>query len=209
MKVKISLLILVLIVIGLYVKYNKTSTYLPVPIVNKTEQILKLGQLGNFEKVSIKPISIEEDSRCPIDVQCIQAGTVRVKIEVSSNNSSDTSIVKLGEEFTTKDVKIILTNVSPITNSKIKIEDNDYRLTFKVVDQDVSVPGDVTGKCYIGGCSSQICSDKPDQVSTCEYREQYACYKTAVCERQSTGLCGWTQTEELRICLGRGKTILF
>jgi hypothetical protein len=58
-----------------------------------------------------------------------------------------------------------------------------------------------SGGCFIGGCSSQICSDDPDAVSTCEFREEYACYKTGRCERQAGGQCGWTETPELAICL--------
>lgn len=57
------------------------------------------------------------------------------------------------------------------------------------------------GSCYIGGCSGQICSDQKGMVSTCEYREEYACYKTAKCERQVSGKCGWTQTSALLSCL--------
>lgn len=55
--------------------------------------------------------------------------------------------------------------------------------------------------CYIGGCSQTICSDEPGAVSTCEYRPEYACYNTAVCEKQASGKCGWTETEELIACL--------
>lgn len=58
-----------------------------------------------------------------------------------------------------------------------------------------------TGGCYIGGCSSQICSDQPDMASTCEYRAEYSCYQTATCERQASGQCGWTQTAALSLCL--------
>lgn len=59
----------------------------------------------------------------------------------------------------------------------------------------------VSGGCFIGGCSSQICSDQEGMMSTCEYKEEYACYKTAKCERQTSGQCGWTQTAELAACL--------
>jgi len=55
--------------------------------------------------------------------------------------------------------------------------------------------------CYIGGCSQQICSGEPDVASTCEYREEYACYQTATCEKQSDGNCGWTQDLGLTTCL--------
>jgi len=57
------------------------------------------------------------------------------------------------------------------------------------------------GKCYVGGCSGQICADTEGMVSTCEYREVYGCYRTATCERQSTGKCGWTETAELSQCI--------
>lgn len=56
-------------------------------------------------------------------------------------------------------------------------------------------------KCYVGGCSGQICSDKEGVASTCEYREEYACYKDAKCERQNNGQCGWTNTAALTSCL--------
>ncbi len=58
----------------------------------------------------------------------------------------------------------------------------------------------VVKACRPTGCSSQICSDE-DMMTTCEYRSQYACYKTAECKRQSNGQCGWTQDSTLLACL--------
>lgn len=55
--------------------------------------------------------------------------------------------------------------------------------------------------CYVGGCSGQICSENEGVISTCEWREEYACYRTATCEVQADGNCGWTQTAELQACL--------
>ncbi len=60
---------------------------------------------------------------------------------------------------------------------------------------------DTVAECFVGGCSSQLCTDQPDMASDCMYREEYACYQTATCERQSTGQCGWTETNELRACI--------
>ncbi len=57
------------------------------------------------------------------------------------------------------------------------------------------------GGCYVGGCSSQLCSDQPNAVSTCEYRPEYSCYQRGRCERQMNGACGWTPTAELQACL--------
>jgi len=55
--------------------------------------------------------------------------------------------------------------------------------------------------CFVGGCSGQICSNKKDIITTCEYKAEYACYKEARCEKQSNGQCGWTQTPALTACI--------
>ena len=62
---------------------------------------------------------------------------------------------------------------------------------------------ETVSSCNIGGCSGQVCSDRPpeDIVTTCEWREEYACYREATCERQADGECGWTETPELQECL--------
>ncbi len=56
--------------------------------------------------------------------------------------------------------------------------------------------------CFIGGCGSEICSDDPHAISTCEARETDACYQRfGVCGRQENGACGWNDTANLRACL--------
>jgi hypothetical protein len=59
------------------------------------------------------------------------------------------------------------------------------------------------GSCVVGGCSGQLCVDSSqgDVVSTCEWRDSYACYQGATCERQQNGQCGWTATPTLTQCL--------
>lgn len=64
----------------------------------------------------------------------------------------------------------------------------------------VASEGECGGGCRRTGCSGQICSDE-DVITTCEWREEYACYRSASCERQADGECGWTMTDELRMCL--------
>lgn len=60
----------------------------------------------------------------------------------------------------------------------------------------------VDSACEVSGCSGQLCVEAgADIVTTCEWREEYACYRSASCERQADGRCGWTDTAELRACL--------
>lgn len=73
----------------------------------------------------------------------------------------------------------------------------------RVLPEIPSNPGNVIDSfCRSTGCSGQICAEE-DVMTTCEFREEYVCYQTARCERQSNGRCGWTETSELRQCLSR------
>ncbi len=58
--------------------------------------------------------------------------------------------------------------------------------------------------CAIGGCSQQICGEAgevEDVATTCEWKEEYACYAASRCEKQASGQCGWTETENFNQCL--------
>jgi len=61
--------------------------------------------------------------------------------------------------------------------------------------------------CKIGGCSGELCvaPGEPD-VSICIWREEYACYADAKCERQPDGDCGWTPTVELKECIEKAQS---
>jgi eight-cysteine-cluster-containing protein len=63
-----------------------------------------------------------------------------------------------------------------------------------------------TKSCKVGGCSSQLClnADAEEMMTTCEYREEYACYRQTKCEVQASGECGWTENEEFIQCLAVG-----
>ena len=59
-------------------------------------------------------------------------------------------------------------------------------------------------KCVSAGCSSHVCTEESEAaniVTTCEYKAEYACYRSAKCERQMNGHCGWTKTPALDTCL--------
>lgn len=64
-------------------------------------------------------------------------------------------------------------------------------------------PPPVDGECITSGCSGQLCvpADADPIGTTCEWREEYACYQAAACEKQADGACGWTPTDELAQCL--------
>jgi hypothetical protein len=114
-------------------------------------------------------------------------------LDWSYANLDDDQISKLANEMVSTPGGIIIagdryTYRENNQNAKGRTVTAAYR---RLVDQ----------SCYVGGCSGQICSDQEGVISTCEWRDEYACYQTATCARQPDGQCGWTPTEELNSCL--------
>lgn len=161
---------------------------------------LRLNEVASFPNgFSMRPVAVVEDSRCPENARCVWAGQVRVSVRVRSGMGTSNHVLTLGgPSVTTEAEEISLVGVEPGKLAGKEIANADYRLTFQVTERIVIKP---PAQCYIGGCSAQLCTDDPGAVSTCEYRAEYACYKTAECKRQQNGQCGWTETSELKSCL--------
>lgn len=160
---------------------------------------LSINEVAGFKDgLAIRPAAVVEDSRCPQDVLCIQAGTVKVSLKADVNGKDDMEVIELGKSITLGSDTVTFTAAEPVRMKDAPPTQSAYRLTFVV---EPTKKEEVSAKCYIGGCSSEVCTDKPGAVSTCIYRDSYACYKGATCERQANGACGWTQTTELKACL--------
>jgi len=87
-------------------------------------------------KLTIKFSELIEESRCPTDVQCIQAGSARIKIEVK-NGKSAAKTFELATGAKAKSIAvgghtIKLTDLNPHPASNIRIDRNGYPATFSV-----------------------------------------------------------------------------
>lgn len=158
---------------------------------------LALDQPAVFKDgLSIRPVTVTEDSRCPMGVQCIQAGTVKLSLRVNTGNGPKIETIQLGQSVTVGTDTITLDSVSPSHPKSNTILPSSYRFTFILSHGGISA-----APCYVGGCSAELCTDSPGAVSPCLYHPSYGCYKSATCERQSNGSCGWTETAALKACL--------
>lgn len=106
-----------------------TTTSTPNSIFLETT----IGRAANGLGVTITPISVVEDSRCPIDVQCIQAGTVRLQATLASGLGTGTQVFTLGTPITTETETVTLFSVTPTKEAGKAISSSDYRFIFKVV----------------------------------------------------------------------------
>jgi len=208
MKKDLSILaVLLVIIVGGAILFNgPDGTDLSGEDTNPTPQEgsvrLKLGQSANIQGLMITPRSMVDDSRCPTGVECVWAGTVRVNTEIFSGLGTSNQVIEINKSITTEAEEVTLTEVTPYPKAGSTINSADYRITYSVKKREAPQGG---GRCYVGGCSSQLCTDEPGMVSTCEYTAAYACYKGAKCERQTNGQCGWTQTESLKMCLDNAR----
>ena len=117
------------------VSYEATSS--PTnEYADKVKQEFTLGIGESLETKAgwlITPIAVVEDSRCPVDVQCIQAGTVRVKVHLVTHDFDGDQILTLGKNHLVfwEDLTLIAVTPTPLSTTNPTVK--DYRFTFSVV----------------------------------------------------------------------------
>lgn len=92
----------------------------------------RLGQSVEALGEIITPKTVLEDSRCPSDVQCIWAGTVRVEGVVQGGMGEGSLTFELDKMNTTEVNEITLVGVEPYPMSTDEIRGEEYVLTFVV-----------------------------------------------------------------------------
>ena len=92
----------------------------------------RIGQRIESNGLAATPIALVEDSRCPQDVQCIQAGTVKVSVKFEYGALSRTQTFALNEPVTIAGITGTLIDVSPEKESGTALTGSDYIFTFEV-----------------------------------------------------------------------------
>ncbi len=92
----------------------------------------RIGQEVSGLDVSITPLAVLQDSRCPVGVQCIWAGTVKIKARLISGLGIATQEFILGEPITTEAEMITLQSVSPAPTAGVPISEGDYVFQFEI-----------------------------------------------------------------------------
>lgn len=104
--------------------------------------VLRVGQEVSVadQKLSVKFVSVPEDSRCPKGVNCIWAGNVRVQLQVTKTKSKPMKVeLNLnprdfpdGEGGNYGDYKIKLVKVDPYPVADQPIKAGDYTATLSI-----------------------------------------------------------------------------
>lgn len=107
--------------------------------VKKSETIrVLINHEKRFPKsrLSVRFVELVEDSRCPVDTNCVWAGNAKIKIRVSRNGrSQDLTLDTNGQNqaATAEGYSIKLIALTPTPRSNIRINRNGYVATFSVV----------------------------------------------------------------------------
>jgi hypothetical protein len=95
--------------------------------------VLKPGQTGTVGQLSLTFNSLVQDSRCPIDVECIQAGAVNTNVTLAVPGFKQTRNMPSDEvplEF--HGYKISIINIEPSRRSGQEIPGGLYVITFHI-----------------------------------------------------------------------------
>lgn len=112
---------------------NEESVDAIVAFINTSDVVAaSLNEGASALGVKVTPLSVKEDSRCPVDVQCIQAGTVRLEATLESGLGLGTQIFTLGEAITTEAQVVVLERVEPAAKAGEDIEPGSYRFYFRI-----------------------------------------------------------------------------
>lgn len=108
----------------------------PLPAIRSVP--VATGAIGNRSELggrTIAPLEIIEDSRCPANVRCIQAGTVRLKVKVQKRRASSEAIVGLDQPVQLQKAWLHLVGVCPARVVPDVLSASDYRFTFAITDR--------------------------------------------------------------------------
>lgn len=97
----------------------------PAKTTGKYQAFSKLG-------VTITPLEVMQDSRCPRGAECVWAGTVELKARLDSARESKEEVLKLGTPVAFDGKQVELTGVAPVKELDKTISPDEYRFTFSV-----------------------------------------------------------------------------
>src|SRR4051794_21456598 len=98
---------------------------------------LKINHQRNVAsgRISVRFVKMEEDSRCPRDVQCIQAGNAKVRVRVSRGRKAEVLTLSTdarNDMASFEGYEFRLVGLTPEPRSNIRINPDGYVATLEV-----------------------------------------------------------------------------
>ena len=91
---------------------------------------VRLGQVAYVNGPQVRVTQVIEDSRCPVDAQCVWAGRLIVRATVLGGALARQLDLTLGIPVTVADGSLTLVEAIPQRISKVRSKPLPYRFTF-------------------------------------------------------------------------------
>ncbi len=91
---------------------------------------IAIGQSAWLGDAIVTPLALVEDSRCPADAQCVQAGKLTVSTRITSTHWQQTVPLTLGEPYRVMSRNFVLVSATPTKNAGQEIPPGAYRFAF-------------------------------------------------------------------------------
>lgn len=91
-----------------------------------------LDEMVYQQGITLLPTRVIEDSRCPLDVRCVWAGTVRVQTRGAHDMSTSTMVLEFGQSIITDSAEITLVEVQPEPKADSAPAPSDYVFIFEI-----------------------------------------------------------------------------
>ncbi len=105
----------------------------PTPAPNDNDVTAALNQTVSANGVSITPLVVVSDSRCPANANCIWAGEVELRVRLQKGAVSREVVIKSNASISFENTTVTMTTVLPQKISGTNIPSANYRFTFDVV----------------------------------------------------------------------------
>lgn len=109
---------------------------------------LRPGQEVKVEETGLRVrlVSVDEDSRCPVGVNCVWAGNVRIALSLSLEGSRDEQ-VSINSALDPRAVRlqgrrITIEKVAPPKIIDVKIKPDEYVITLAVTSEESDATGE-------------------------------------------------------------------
>jgi hypothetical protein len=110
-----------------------TPLVLPPATASSTDITLAVGQTTKVDRLFITLNRFIEDNRCPISVECVQAGSVTVNATFARGVHTETdNLVSDAAARAFENYKISIVSVSPTRRGAEIIPSESYRIVFRV-----------------------------------------------------------------------------
>ena len=109
-----------------------TSACASVPPVNADgSSEARLGEMVNLGGPKVTVLRVLEDSRCPVEVDCVWAGRIKVSVKIELGSKTTEGELASDQPLPVADGLLTLVSATPAKSSQRTIAPGDYRFALK------------------------------------------------------------------------------